>query len=502
MRKYFVILISLLILSVSVTGCSDKSTDKDDKPLGNEAVSDTYDKAGSNEKNDEYAGQGVVGENETSKKSGKDIAGDNNLVNGKGLEAGNESVTDEINGKETVGNNIENNVQDSTNNNTGEKTVQDDKNENESDKNAIQPADPGESLIWTEPGIMRDMTSYDIVMDMGLGWNLGNTFDACGDWISGGVSSYETAWGSPITTRPMFENLKKMGFRSVRIPVAWSNMMKGNYTISTLWMDRVEEVVNFALDSGLYVVLNIHWDGGWITNFSKDYDETMKKYTRIWEQICERFKNYPDYLIFESMNEEGHFDDIWNRYSNYKEEDKIKAYDILNGVNQKFVDIVRSSGSNNERRHLLIAGYATDIDLTIDPAYKMPEDPANRLMISVHYYTPSTFTILEEDADWGKAVPTWGTEADYQRIKDDFEKMKVHFHDKGYPVIVGEFGATKVNKDPDSVRNYITAVAKTVYEMNMCPMLWDASSHYNRLLGTFRDEQLLKNLQEIIKNGR
>lgn len=363
---------------------------------------------------------------------------------------------------------------------------------------------PVENHYWPEPGTMRDMTSYEVVLDMGLGWNLGNTFDACGDWISGGVSAHETAWGSPITARYMFEKLKEMGFRSVRIPVAWSNMMQENYTISVLWMDRVEEVVNYALDSGLYVVLNIHWDGGWILNFSTEYDETMKKYTRIWEQICERFRNYPDYLIFESMNEEGHFDDIWNRYAwNYKEEDKIRAYDILNSVNQKFVDIVRGSGGNNEFRHLLIAGYATDIDLTIDPAFKMPEDPAGRLMISVHYYTPSTFTILEEDADWGKSEYTWGTdEDDYQRIRDDFEKMKVHFMDKGYPVIIGEYGATKTNKDPDSVRNYITAVARTAYEMGMCPMLWDANGHYNRLLGTFRDEQLLKNLQEIMAMER
>jgi len=380
---------------------------------------------------------------------------------------------------------------------------QDSGSDNVSVENNEQHKEDVTDTLWSEPGIMRDMSSYDIVMDMGLGWNLGNTFDACGDWIPGGVSTHETAWGSPITTRPMFENLRDMGFRSVRIPVAWSNLMKEDYTISTLWMDRVEEVVNYALDSGLYVVLNLHWDGGWIANFSTDFDETMKKYTRIWEQVSERFKNYPDYLILESMNEEGHFDDIWNRYSNYKEEDKIRAYDLLNEINQTFVDIVRSSGSNNEQRHLLIAGYSTDIDLTVDPAFKMPEDPAGRLMISVHYYTPSTFTILEEDADWGKAVSTWGTdEKDYQRIKDDFEKMKVRFHDQGYPVIVGEYGATKVNKDQDSVRNYITAVAKTVYEMDMCPMLWDASAHYNRLLGTFRDEQLLKNLQEIMETGR
>jgi len=380
---------------------------------------------------------------------------------------------------------------------------QDSGSDNVSVENNEQHKEDVTDTLWSEPGIMRDMSSYDIVMDMGLGWNLGNTFDACGDWIPGGVSTHETAWGSPITTRPMFENLRDMGFRSVRIPVAWSNLMKEDYTISTLWMDRVEEVVNYALDSGLYVVLNLHWDGGWIANFSTDFDETMKKYTRIWEQVSERFKNYPDYLILESMNEEGHFDDIWNRYSNYKEEDKIRAYDLLNEINQTFVDIVRSSGSNNEQRHLLIAGYSTDIDLTVDPAFKMPEDPAGRLMISVHYYTPSTFTILEEDADWGKSEYTWGTdEDDYQRIRDDFEKMKVHFMDKGYPVIVGEYGATKVNKDQDSVRNYITAVAKTVYEMDMCPMLWDASAHYNRLLGTFRDEQLLKNLQEIMETGR
>ncbi|MFP4016857.1 MAG: glycoside hydrolase family 5 protein, partial [Halanaerobiales bacterium] len=296
-----------------------------------------------------------------------------------------------------------------------------------------------QGLSSAEPGDMRNISSMELVKDMGIGWNLGNTLEACGDWIHGSsVSSYERAWGNPVTTKEMIDGIEKAGFDSVRIPVAWSNLMDDNYTISPDLMNRVEEVVNYVLDNDMYVVVNIHWDGGWIHNASTDYDETLKKYKAIWTQVSEHFRDYSDYLIFESMNEEGAFNDIWNRWSG--EGNKSRAYAILNNINQEFVDVVRASGGNNAKRHLLIAGYATDIDLTIDEAFKLPEDPENRLAVSVHYYTPSTFTILEEDADWGKAAREWGTEAEIEQIREDMEKAKIRYIDKGVPVILGEFG--------------------------------------------------------------
>ena len=327
------------------------------------------------------------------------------------------------------------------------------------------------------------------VEGLGLGYNLGNTFDACGGTKGYKISNFEIAWGAPITTKEIFEDLKARGFDTIRIPVAWSNLMGENYTIHPDLMNRVGEIVNMVLDSGMYTIVNIHWDGGWITRFPTEYQQSLEKYTRIWTQICGRFKDYDNRLIFESMNEEGCFNDIWERYTD--KGNKKAAYDLLNHINQTFVDLVRGSGGNNRKRYLLIAGYATDIDLTCDKDFLMPGDKAKHSIVSVHYYTPSTFTILEKDADWGKAAETWGTPDEVARVRQDLNRMKVKFIDRGIPVILGEYGTVINNKDPESVRRYLTEVASVAWELGVCPVLWGASGdHYDRRTLKFTDPLL------------
>lgn len=171
--------------------------------------------------------------------------------------------------------------------------------------------------------------------------------------------------GAPlITTKEIFTDLKARGFDTIRIPVAWSNLIADDYTINAELMNRVDEITRMVLDSGMYAIVNMHWDGGWISGFSTDYDGNMKKYTAIWAQIAERFKNYDQHLVFESLNEEGCFNDVWNRYGDGDASPKKQAaFDILNGINQSFVDLVRRSGGNNGSRYLLIAGYATDTSI-------------------------------------------------------------------------------------------------------------------------------------------
>ena len=218
---------------------------------------------------------------------------------------------------------------------------------------------PAESI---RTSMREDYTTAELVSDMGLGINLGNTLEACGDWIQGdSVTSYETAWGSPVVTEEMIAGYAKAGFQTVRIPVAWSNLMAEDYTIAPELLERVETVVQYVLDNDMYAIVNLHWDGGWIAGFSTDFDTCMEKYTRIWEQVTDTFQDYGDHLILESLNEEGCFDDLWNRYSG-SDSGKAEAYGIVNDINQTFVDLVRNSGGNNARRHLLIAGYATDPD--------------------------------------------------------------------------------------------------------------------------------------------
>ncbi|MGN0695246.1 MAG: glycoside hydrolase family 5 protein [Oscillospiraceae bacterium] len=346
---------------------------------------------------------------------------------------------------------------------------------------------------------MRDISTMELVREMGLGINLGNTFESCGGWISNtSVTNYETGWGSPVITQEMILGYADSGFGVLRIPVAWSNMMTGNYDINADYLSRVREVVDWALDSGMYVIVNIHWDSGWWEKFSgSDKDECMYKYERIWTQLCDAFGEYNDKLMFESLNEEGCWDDIWNHYGGGTD-GKAEAYGLLNEINQKFVDIVRNSGKNNAERHLLIAGYATDIALTCDELYKMPDDPAGRCAVSVHYYTPSTFAILEKDASWGKCRTEWGTDADLEELERNMDMMKENFIDKGIPVIVGEYGCPVKNKEEESIRKYLTSVCEAAYSRGMCPVLWDITdAFYNRREARFIDSELLDGLMAV-----
>lgn len=358
-------------------------------------------------------------------------------------------------------------------------------------------------IVTSAESDMRDMTTMEIVRDMGVGINLGNTFESCGDWIAqwgdGTPKSYETAWGSPEITQDMIQGYADEGFGVIRIPVAWSNMMGENYTISSEYLARVKQVVDWSLDTGMYVILNIHYDNGWWSDFPTKKDECMKKYTRVWEQLTDAFGDYDDKLMFESLNEEGGWDSVWNQWTG-TEDQKKQSYALLNEINQKFVDIVRSSGKNNAERHLLIAGYKTDVALTCDPLFEMPEDSAGRCAVSVHYYTPSPFAILEEDADWAKMRSTWGTDEDFKELDNNMTMLKTTFIDNGIPVIIGEYGCPKKNKDADSVRLFLSSVCETAYENQLCPVLWDISElHYDRNNCKMYDEELKNSIMSVVE---
>lgn len=254
--------------------------------------------------------------------------------------------------------------------------------------------------------------------------------------------------------------------------------------------------MDWALDSDLHVIVNLHYDGGWLANFPTDKENCMTKYKRIWTQLCDAFADYGDYLVFESQNEELGWDTLWNRWGGTT--GKEESYALVNEINQTFVDIVRSSGGNNPERHLLISGYGTDIDLTCDSLFQMPQDPAGRCAVSVHYYTPSDFAILEEDASWGTMRSTWGTDADFTQLNHYMDMLKTTFVDKGVPVIIGEYGCPKKNKDADSVRLFLSSVCEAAYSREMCPVLWDVTDlHYNRSTCQMNDSVLQENFRNI-----
>jgi endoglucanase len=308
----------------------------------------------------------------------------------------------------------------------------------------------------------------------------------------------------------MIDGYAAAGFKTVRIPVAWSNLMAGNndggtYTISTALLNRVQEVTDWVLANGMYAIINVHWDGGWWEKFPTDSTECMRKYLRIWEQVGHHFRNYNDYVLFASLNEEGVWKDIPIQ----------RAYGLLNTINQAFVNIIRSQGGNNPQRHLQVQGYETNIDRTIDPMFQMPTDSRNRLAVSVHYYDPFAFTHISEPVNWGGIInprTTWGTTADYNELNGYVSKMRTNFVDKGVPVIIGEYGVAswdaKFVREQESVRNYTIAVAKAFYDAGMLPVLWDVQlnpgnneilCYYNRRTNppAFVDPQMVAGFRDI-----
>lgn len=345
-------------------------------------------------------------------------------------------------------------------------------------------------------GKMRNITSQQLVEDMTFGWNLGNTLDVCqadrdgdgkiNEHVEAGEKVDETLWGNPKATKELFTSLKKNGVNAVRIPVTWRDHMDSNGNIDREWMDRVQQVVDYAYSQGMYVIINVHHDGGgdpkfgaWIIEESqKDYNTFLKKYKNVWKQIAERFKNYSDYLIFESMNEVG-FDTLYNK-------NKADAYNLINKINQDFVDIIRATGGNNAKRHLLIAGYYTDIERTCDSLYKMPDDKAERCILSVHYYTPWDFCTCD-------IKHTWGTNSEVRQMETLIGKMKKNFVDKGIPVIIGEYAAS--GSDLSSCIFFIEKLNKLCSDYGIATFIWDSGSQVNRKTYKWRTPQYLEALK-------
>lgn len=345
-------------------------------------------------------------------------------------------------------------------------------------------------------GKMRNITSQQLVEDMTFGWNLGNTLDVCqadrdgdgkiNEHVEAGEKVDETLWGNPKATKELFTSLKKNGVNAVRIPVTWRDHMDSDGNIDREWMDRVQQVVDYAYSQGMYVIINVHHDGGgdpkfgaWIIEESqKDYNTFLKKYKNVWKQIAERFKNYSDYLIFESMNEVG-FDTLYNK-------NKADAYNLINKINQDFVDIIRATGGNNAKRHLLIAGYYTDIERTCDSLYKMPDDKAGRCILSVHYYTPWDFCTCDRKH-------TWGTNSEVWQMETLIGKMKKNFVDKGIPVIIGEYAAS--GSDLSSCIFFIEKLNKLCSDYGIATFIWDSGRQVNRKTYKWRTPQYLEALK-------
>lgn len=343
---------------------------------------------------------------------------------------------------------------------------------------------PEEGASPFEP-VFTERTAIEFVNDMGIGWNLGNTLDSHNAYFIGPDTLYEIAWGNVMTTKELIQFVKSEGFDTIRIPVTWDNHLgeAPDYKIGKMWLDRVQEIVNWCIEEDMYVIINMHHDD-WIKDASKDYDAVMEKYKAIWSQLADRFGDYPENLIYESMNEVG-FDSLGTE----------KGAALVEKINGEFVELIRSSGKHNDKRFLLLAGYWTDIDRTVGRITNQGDD---RAIISVHYYSPSTFTIADVNTSWGYQE-TWGTEEDYAYLQGQMDKLKTAYLDLGVPVIIGEFGSVIKDKDKQSRLDYLSSVVKYARAYGMCPVLWDNGQEISRTLLTWNTEGLAEAIRDANK---
>jgi endoglucanase len=267
-----------------------------------------------------------------------------------------------------------------------------------------------------------------------LGWNLGNSLEATGG---------ETKWGNPKASKAFIDLVKQSGFNAVRIPCSFNQYMANSATaqLQTEWLDRVKEVVQYCVDNDMYVILNIHWDGGWLENncTTAKQDENNAKQKAFWEQIATHLRDFDEHLLFASANEPN--------VSNATQMAVLLSY------HQTFIEAVRSTGGRNSYRVLVIQGPTTDIETTNTLMTTLPTDNiANHLMVEIHYYTPWNFCGMTEDTAWGNMFyywgagnhsttdtsrnPTWGEET---TVNTNFGLMKAKFVDKGIPVVLGEY---------------------------------------------------------------
>lgn len=369
----------------------------------------------------------------------------------------------------------------------------------------------GATVMIDEFNIPADMTgmsntAVELAAKIDLGWNIGNTLEATGG---------ETGWGNPKITKELIDLVKQSGFNAIRIPVSWNQHLSNSSTleIDRVWLDRVKEVIQYCVDNDMYVLVNVHWDGGWLENNVTEAkkDEGNARQKTFWEQIAIRFRDFDEHLLFASANEPN--------------VDDATGMAVLMSYHQTFIDAVRSTGGKNAYRTLVVQGPSTDIEKTNNLMTTLPTDSvSNRIMVEVHYYTPYQFALMTEDATWGKMFyywgadfhsstdtdrnATWGEESD---LENYFELMKIQFIDKGIPVILGEFAAirrTDLTGDNlqlhlDSRAYYLNYVVKEAKANGLLPFYWDAgglgnngSGLFDRSNNTVFDTQALTALQE------
>jgi endoglucanase len=343
---------------------------------------------------------------------------------------------------------------------------------------------------------MSSLTSVEFAKEMVPGWNVGNSLEAIGG---------ETAWGNPKINQQLIDSVKAAGFKSIRIPVAWSKFTDTtNYTIDTNWLNRVEEVVNYVLNDSMYAIINEHWDGGWQQPTYADSAYVNHRLAVMWKQIAIHFRDYNDHLLFAGMNEVA----VTNDYGSPTTERAT----VENGFCQTFVNTVRSTGGRNVYRYLVVQGYRTDINATVG-YFAIPTDVTeNRLMVEVHYYDPYNFTLNTGSGyttQWGNnatiKTDTWANES---YADNQFLKMDTTFINHGYAVILGEYGVVaRLNLGSDSLNAvcagyrlyYMQYITHSMFTHGLVPLYWDNGYTGNNGMGIFNRSTGAQAYRDIIR---
>ena len=317
----------------------------------------------------------------------------------------------------------------------------------------------------------------EAVASIGAGWNLGNTLDSYGTWINapaGDYKAYETAWQNPVTSKAMIDSVRDQGFNAIRIPVTWSQHIDGKGKVDKKWMERVKEVVDYAYDDGLYVILNVHHDTGeggsdkvsWIFAEGSTYKKTRKKFAGLWTEIANEFKDYGGRLLFEGYNEMLDKKNTWNAPSS------SSSYGPVNDYAQLFVDTVRATGGNNVQRNLIVNTYVASIDQAVLDNFKIPSDSASgHLIAEVHCYSPWGFTGTSKSVTWTSVHKDFG-DADRSEIDGIMGRLKSWSDKNNVAVIIGEFGA-EFKENEDQIASYASYFVDAAGKAGIKCFYWD-----------------------------
>lgn len=310
-----------------------------------------------------------------------------------------------------------------------------------------------ESGIEEITGTIRDMSSFDLVAEMGVGWNLGNSFDV--------RSRDKTMWGNPLPTEDMIEAVRELGFTTIRIPVTWDYNLadEAPYELEEPYLDRVQIIVNAAIESGMHVILNTHHEDEWVGPVPSNFSTVSPRLVSLWTQVAERFRNYGDVLIFETLNEPRVVGSPGEWTGGTAAERAT-----LNELHRVSLDAIRATGGNNANRHIMISTYAAGTVQAAMDDLVIPNDDPN-VIVSIHTYFPFTFAL--------EGTTPWGTDADKENLRQELDRVRDQFIvDQQRPVILGEWGAVSSNDLEDRLE-YAEFYVTEALERGLLPVVWD-----------------------------